>query len=1292
MGTELVRTRIKEENMEIPSIPPGFESLVPFSLKKVELKETKLNHSPLVNGSESQTISLGSGNEHSDEGKTSKTLRRRPWINYGQVATTSGDESEPEQNPRFKPPLPKGVIRGCGDCPNCQKVTAKWHPDEASRPDLEDVPVFHPSEEEFEDTIKYIASIRPKAEAYGICRIVPPPSWKPPCPLKQKNIWENSKFATRVQRIDKLQNRQSMNKILKVNHQKRRKKRRCIRTAVDNGNGNGDLRSSADVGMCESERFGFEPGPEVTLSEFQSYADDFKAQYFRKVESIKVTGEMTVTGEHWEPSVEDIEGEYWRMVEKPTEEIEVLYGADLETGEFGSGFPKDLNQLGSVSDEKYVKSGWNLNNFPRLPGSVLSYEASDISGVLVPWLYIGMCFSSFCWHVEDHHLYSLNYMHWGAPKVWYGVPGADALKLEEAMRKHLPDLFEEQPDLLHKLVTQLSPSILKSEGVPVYRCIQNPGEFVLTFPRAYHAGFNSGFNCAEAVNVAPVDWLPHGQKAIELYSVQGRKTSISHDKLLLGAAREAVKAHWELNLLRKNTPDNLRWRDVCGIEGILSRALKSRVDMEKVKREFLCNSSQALKMESSFDATSERECSVCFFDLHLSAAGCHNCSPDKYACLNHAKDLCSCSWGAKFFLFRYEINELNMLVEALEGKLSAIYRWARQDLGLALTSSAPKENSHAPGHVNKVSPPLDRGLQQGLSVRPAVSSVQDQKPKENAGISNNLMAVVQKSSVLKEKPTGDVFSSDKIKMSSPLSSNVLDANSSLQSKKVSQPDKIRTSSTLSNNVLDANCSSHSKKVMQPDKIRTSSTLSTNVLDANSQSKKVSQPDDITVAAGNQSSKGNMFPKSETKSVSFQGKSDVILLLSDDEEEELTEKPTGGELDTSKKDSKEQERIVSQVNNPASVDPTKSALQMTIDFSPECRQAEGAAPNKNYFDPNQQDHVSKGLGSANGDINSGNKGACGRIENPEAKLLGANETFVHPRPCNGELVSKEDGQMKLEMDANSRPMDSLQHAAGNAYGSQSNLDRYYRQRGPRIAKVIRRFNCNVEPLEYGKVSIGKLWCDSRAIYPKGFRSRVKYINVLDPTNMCYYVSEILDVGKDGPLFMVSLEDSPGEVFVHSSAARCWEMVRERVNQEIARQHKLGKPNLHPLQPPGSLDGIEMFGFSSPEIIQVIQAMDQKRVCTEYWKSRPLMQIPPQHSKPGESLRNPSLKTEAPNDHQEMRTNTVPTGGEAKISSLFKKGSPDELHALYLTLNNPNSSTTNKSLVTRLLMEEIQKRVR
>ena len=50
-----------------------------------------------------------------------------------------------------------------------------------------------------------------------------------------------------------------------------------------------------------------------------------------------------------------------------------------------------------IEPSSYTRSGWNLNNIAKLPGSVLSFEESEISGVVVPWLYVGMCFSSFCW-------------------------------------------------------------------------------------------------------------------------------------------------------------------------------------------------------------------------------------------------------------------------------------------------------------------------------------------------------------------------------------------------------------------------------------------------------------------------------------------------------------------------------------------------------------------------------------------------------------------------------------------------------------------------------------------------------------------------------------------------------------------------------------------------------------------------------------------------------------------------------------------------------------------------------
>lgn len=54
--------------------------------------------------------------------------------------------------------------------------------------------------------------------------------------------------------------------------------------------------------------------------------------------------------------------------------------------------------------------------------------------------------------IEDHHLYSLNYMHFGAPKIWYGLPGRYLFKFEAALKKKFPNLSK-HPELLHKLVS-----------------------------------------------------------------------------------------------------------------------------------------------------------------------------------------------------------------------------------------------------------------------------------------------------------------------------------------------------------------------------------------------------------------------------------------------------------------------------------------------------------------------------------------------------------------------------------------------------------------------------------------------------------------------------------------------------------------------------------------------------------------------------------------------------------------------------------------------------------------------
>ena len=55
----------------------------------------------------------------------------------------------------------------------------------------------------------------------------------------------------------------------------------------------------------------------------------------------------------------------------------------------------------------------------------------------------------------------------GEPKTWYGVPSAYAESLEHTMKDQAPELFDNQPDLMHHLATTMSPTVLMKSGIPV---------------------------------------------------------------------------------------------------------------------------------------------------------------------------------------------------------------------------------------------------------------------------------------------------------------------------------------------------------------------------------------------------------------------------------------------------------------------------------------------------------------------------------------------------------------------------------------------------------------------------------------------------------------------------------------------------------------------------------------------------------------------------------------------------------------------------------------------------------
>ena len=66
---------------------------------------------------------------------------------------------------------------------------------------IQDAPVFQPTEEEFTDPLTYIEGIRHIAENYGVCKIIPPKTWKPPFCIDMNSF----KFTPRIQKLNELE-------------------------------------------------------------------------------------------------------------------------------------------------------------------------------------------------------------------------------------------------------------------------------------------------------------------------------------------------------------------------------------------------------------------------------------------------------------------------------------------------------------------------------------------------------------------------------------------------------------------------------------------------------------------------------------------------------------------------------------------------------------------------------------------------------------------------------------------------------------------------------------------------------------------------------------------------------------------------------------------------------------------------------------------------------------------------------------------------------------------------------
>ncbi|XP_059434772.1 lysine-specific demethylase JMJ13-like [Corylus avellana] len=473
--------------------------------------------------------------------------------------------------------------KNCFSQSTAKEVSSKYKVDKFDLRDQEwtekisSCPVYRPSEMEFEDPVIYLQNIAPEASKYGICKIIPPINASVPADMVLMKELRNFKFETVLQPL------------------------RLAKWDVN-----------------DKVSF-YRRGRKYTYREFERIANKLARRF---------PCSSFIPPEYMEKV-------FWHELAHGKKRT-VEYGVNVD----GSAFSCDPNdQLG--------KSKWNLKILPRLPNSILRLIERDIPGVTHPMLYIGMLFGMFAWHVEDHYLYSINYHHSGAPKTWYGVPGHAALQFERVAHDHVYscDNFSANGEdgafeLLAEKTTMFPPSILLEHNVPVYKAVQMPGEFVITFPRAYHAGFSHGFNCGEAVNFASGDWFPMGELARQRYALLNKIPMLPYEELLCNEAMLLFKYSMQKN-----------YGDDTFKDSVSQRSVKvSFVRLIQLHKQVL----ERLEVSSTYPhAQRTLVCSLCKRDCYLAYNLCEWCYSDPI-CLFHGINSLHCSCGNERTIFLRE--------------------------------------------------------------------------------------------------------------------------------------------------------------------------------------------------------------------------------------------------------------------------------------------------------------------------------------------------------------------------------------------------------------------------------------------------------------------------------------------------------------------------------------------------------------------------------------------------------------------------------------------------------------
>ncbi|CAG0915434.1 unnamed protein product [Notodromas monacha] len=160
----------------------------------------------------------------------------------------------------------------------------------------------------------------------------------------------------------------------------------------------------------------------------------------------------------------------------------------------------------------------------------------------LPTIHVGMLFSTSCWYRDPHGLPWVEYLHYGAQKIWYSVPshaeGAFRTAMQDVMPMHTLRSHSHCPIWLPSDSAMVPIEELLKRNVPVSRAVQEPGSFVVIFQKCFASSICCGYAVSESVNFAPSDWLTTCMDAFMMMEFSREEAYFSIERFLCNVATD----------------------------------------------------------------------------------------------------------------------------------------------------------------------------------------------------------------------------------------------------------------------------------------------------------------------------------------------------------------------------------------------------------------------------------------------------------------------------------------------------------------------------------------------------------------------------------------------------------------------------------------------------------------------------------------------------------------------------------------------------------------------------------